>query len=229
MASLSDFEGKIKYDFTNRALLTEALTHSSYAHESANKKRKYNERMEFLGDAVLSIITAEYLYSKYPSWQEGELTKKRSSLVCTESLSRFARTIDLGDYLIVGKGAAINGIENNPTVLEDAFEALIAAIYLDGGMEKAKAFVLPFFELNIEEPKANFKDYKSQFQIIIQQNPDEKFQYRLVDEYGPDHDKHYVVNLYVNSNLVGHGVASSKKGAEQAAAREALELMGVEI
>ena len=229
MADLFDFEEKIKYSFKDRALLTEALTHSSYAHESANKKRKYNERMEFLGDAVLSFISAEYLYSKYPSWQEGELTKKRSSLVCTESLSYFASIIGLSDYLIVGKGAALTGVEKNATVLEDAFEALIAAIYLDGGIESARKFVIPFLELDVKNQDSNFKDYKSQFQIIIQQNPDEKFQYRLVDEYGPDHDKHYVVDLYVNSNLVGHGVASSKKGAEQEAAREALELMGIEI
>ncbi len=229
MAALNEFEEKIKYTFTDKALLTEALTHSSYAHESANKKRKYNERMEFLGDAVLSFISAEYLYNAHPDWQEGELTKKRSSLVCTESLSEFAKMIDLADYLIVGKGAALTGIENNATVLEDAFEALIAAIYLDGGIESAKSFVLPFLALDIKKKQASFKDYKSRFQIVIQQNPDEVFQYRLVDEYGPDHDKHYVVNLYVNSNLVGHGVASSKKGAEQEAAREALELMGIEL
>ena len=229
MANLVDFEAKIKYTFKDKALLTEALTHSSYAHESANKKRKYNERMEFLGDAVLSFISAEYLFSQYPNEQEGELTKRRSALVCSESLSFFAQTIGLGDYLIVGKGAALTGIKNNATVLEDAFEALIAAIYLDGGMECARNFVIPFLKLDVKKPEANFKDYKSQFQIIIQQNPDEKFQYKLVDEYGPDHDKHYVVNLYVNSNLVGHGVASSKKGAEQEAAKEALALMGVEI
>ncbi len=229
MANLKDFEKKIKYTFKDKKLLTEALTHSSYAHESANKKKKYNERMEFLGDAVLSFISAEFLYTKYPESKEGELTKLRSSLVCTESLSQFASMINLSDYLIVGKGAAMTGIEKNPAVCEDAFEALIAAIFLDGGLGEAKRFVIPFLELDLKKTEPVFKDYKSQFQIIAQQNPDEVFQYKLVDEYGPDHDKHYVVNLYLNSNLVGHGVASSKKGAEQEAAREALELMGVEI
>lgn len=227
MANLALFENKIKYTFKNKKLLTEALTHSSYAHET--KKGKSNERMEFLGDAVLSFISAQYLFEKYPNSDEGELTKIRSSLVCTYTLSQFAKMIDLSDYLIVGKGANQHGVQNQSAVLEDAFEALIAAIYLDGGIESAKSFVLPFLKLEIVSPKSNFKDYKSLFQIIIQQNPDEVFQYKLVDEYGPDHAKQYVVELYVNSNAVGRGVGTSKKGAEQDAARQALELMGVEI
>lgn len=228
MADLTLFESKIKYTFKNRALLTEALTHSSYAHEGKHNRR-CNERMEFLGDAVLSIITADYLYNGYPNVDEGELTKIRSSLVCTEALYEYAKLIDLNKFLIMGKGASQRHDEEKPTVLENAFEALIAAIYLDGGMEKAKEFTLPFLKSEVLLHKSAFKDYKSQFQIIIQQNPDERFQYKLVDETGPDHDKRYVVELYVNSNLVGTGTASSKKGAEQEAARQALELMGVEI
>ncbi|MBQ7739806.1 MAG: ribonuclease III [Eubacterium sp.] len=227
MADLSLLEKKIEYTFKNKKLLTEALTHSSYANET--KKGRSNERLEFLGDAVLSIISAEYLFEKYPSSDEGELTKTRSSIVCTYTLSQFAKMINLGDYLIMGKGAAQYEVQNQGAVLEDAFEAIIAAIYLDGGMEEAKRFVLPFLQLEIKSPKSNFKDYKSLFQIIIQQNPDEKFQYKLVAEHGPDHAKTYEVELYVNSNVVGRGVGTSKKSAEQDAARQALELMGVEI
>ncbi|MCR5208302.1 MAG: ribonuclease III [Eubacterium sp.] len=228
MADLTSLESKIKYTFKDKSLLTEALTHSSYAHE-VKHNCKFNERMEFLGDAVLSIITAEYLYKKYPDAAEGDLTKVRSSLVNTDALYEYAKSVDLNRYLIMGKGASQRHDEDKPTVLENAFEALIAAIYLDGGMSKAKNFVLPFLKSEVRVHRSSFRDYKSLFQIIIQQNPDERFQYKLVDEFGPDHDKRYVVELYVNSNLVGKGEASSKKGAEQEAAREALELMGVEI
>ncbi len=228
MADYTLLEAKIKYTFANKSLLTEALTHSSYAHEG-KRSRRCNERMEFLGDAVLSIITAEYLYTTYPDSDEGTLTKIRSSLVNTEALYEYAKYINLSDYLIMGKGASQRHDEDKPTVLENAFEALIAAIYLDGGMEKAKEFVLPFLKSEVVIHKSTFRDYKSRFQIIVQQNPDERFQYKLVDEIGPDHDKRYVVELYVNSNVVGRGTASSKKGAEQEAARQALELMGVEL
>lgn len=229
MADFHELEKKIEYSFKNRSLLTEAMTHSSFSHESAHNRRKNNERMEFLGDAVLSYISAEYLYNLYPDAQEGYLSSKRSSLVCTESLSAFAKSIDLNEYLILGKGAAQTGIDKNPTVLENAFEAVIAAIYLDGGMENAKKFVLKFLKADIENPSVEFKDYKSQFQIIAQQNPDETFSYKLVKEYGPDHDKHYVVELLLNSNVVGTGEGTSKKSAEQAAAKQALELMGIEL
>jgi len=229
MADLTQLERTIQYTFQNKSLLVEALTHSSYVNEGTKKKRRCNERLEFLGDAVLSIISAEFLFEKYPNENEGTLTKRRSVLVCTKSLSEFAKSISLSDYLIMGKGAAISGDEKRNTVLENAFEALIAAVYLDGGMEQAKAFVLPFLNRELAKPEVQFKDYKSQFQIIIQQNPDEVFQYKLVDEYGPDHAKRYVVELYVNSNVVGRGEGSSKKNAEQEAARQALELMGIEL
>ncbi len=228
MADLTLLESKIKYTFKNRALLTEALTHSSYSHEVKHKAR-CNERMEFLGDAVLSIISAEYLYTRYPNNDEGSLTKIRSSLVCTEALFEYAKSIELYKFLIMGKGASQKHDEMKPTVLENAFEALIAAIYLDGGMKSAEAFVLPFLKSEVVIHKSTFRDYKSQFQIIAQQNPDEHFQYKLVGETGPDHDKTYVVELWLNSNIVGRGKASSKKGAEQEAARQALELMGVEL
>lgn len=228
MADLRELEKKIQYVYHNKSLLTEALTHSSYAHEG-KKHLQCNERMEFLGDAVLSIISAEYLYHKFPSAKEGELTKLRSSLVCTESLSKFARELHLSEYIIMGKGAMLRNDAERPSVLENTFEAIIASIYLDGGMEPAKRFVLSFLEEEIKHHSINFKDYKSMFQIIVQQNPDERFQYILVNESGPDHDKRYEVELRLNSNVVGHGTGSSKKQAEQEAAKEALELMGVEL
>ena len=229
MADLKKLEEKLNYTFKNKSLLTEALTHASYTHEASKRKSTCNERLEFLGDAVLSFITAEYLYSEYPDAKEGQLTKLRSSLVCTDSLCEFSRSLNLNEYLIMGKGAMMRNDNERPTVLENAFEAMVAAIYLDGGIEEAKHFVIPFLKKDIKVKNFPFKDYKSMFQIVIQQNPDEIFQYKLVDEFGPDHDKTYVVELYVNSNPVGKGSGSSKKNAEQEAARQALELMGIEL
>ncbi len=229
MADLREFEEKIKYTYNDKSLLVEALTHSSYANETGRKKRACNERMEFLGDAVLSIISADYFYTKYPEMDEGELSKIRSSYVCTEALSEFARSIELDKYLIMGKGALLSNEMHNDSVLENAFEAVIASIYLDSGMDEAKRFVLPFLKTDRKASSEAFKDYKSLFQIIIQKNPDEVFQYKIVKEEGPDHAKIYTVNLYVNSNVVGQGVSTSKKGAEQAAAKQALELMGIEL
>ncbi len=219
-------EDKIEYRFKDKKLLTEALTHSSYANENKTAI-PCNERMEFLGDAVLSIVTAEYLYEKFPNMPEGKLSKLRSSLVCTQSLSEFAREIDLGSYLYLGKGEAACGGANRPSVLEDAFEALIAAIYLDGGMENAKRHILRFLSREVETKHTNFKDYKTHLQEVVQQNPDETLNYVLVDEYGPDHDKRFVAEVHLNSNIIGRGEGRSKKQAEQLAAREALSLMGL--
>lgn len=221
-------EKKIKYTFKDKSLLEEALTHSSYANEK-HGNMPHNERMEFLGDAVLSIISAEYLFTKYPKMPEGKLTKLRSSLVCTQSLSSFAREIELGSYLKMGKGeTASNGAER-PSVLEDAFEALIAAVYLDGGMDEARRFVIGFLSREVETHHINFKDYKSMLQEIIQQNPDEKLNYSVSGTSGPDHDKRFDVELRLNSNIIGKGSGTSKKNAEQMAAKQALELMGVDV
>lgn len=229
MADLRELENRIKHTYRDKSLLVEALTHSSYVNETGRKRRTCNERMEFLGDAVLSIISAEYFFTKYPEMDEGELSKIRSSYVCTEALSEFAKSIGLDRYLIMGKGAILSNEMQNSSVLEDAFEAVIASIYLDAGMEAAKAFVLPFLSAERTGENEGFKDYKSLFQMIIQKNPDEVFQYKTVKEEGPDHAKVYTVHLYVNSNVVGEGVSSSKKGAEQAAAKQALALMGIEL
>lgn len=222
----STFEDKIEYQFKNKSLLKEALTHSSYANEVRNGT-KCNERMEFLGDAVLSIVTAELLYNKFPDMPEGELSKLRSSLVCTAELSAFAKEIGLGEYLLLGKGEKNTGGKERPSILENAFEALIAAIYIDGGMEKAKAHILRFLNSALENHKMNFKDYKTQLQEIVQQNPDETLNYVIAGESGPDHDKRFEVEVHLNSNVIGRGVGKSKKQAEQEAAKEALLLMGI--
>lgn len=219
-------EKRIGYTFKNKDYLKEALTHSSFANERENKMR-CNERMEFLGDAVLSIVSAQFLFEKYPDMTEGELSKLRSSLVCTDSLSRFARQIDLGSALFLGKGEINTGGSDRPSILENAFEALIAAVYLDGGMEIARSFVLSFLEETLETHKINFRDYKTTLQEVVQKNPGENVTYVLADTSGPDHNKEFVMEVRLNSNVIGVGRGKSKKSAEQAAAKEALELMGL--
>lgn len=208
--------------------MVEALTHSSYANEKHDGS-VCNERMEFLGDAVLSIVTAEYLYEKFPNLPEGKLSKLRSSLVCTQSLSAFARQIELGSFLLLGKGEMASGGADRPSILEDAFEALIAAIYLDGGIEPAKKHILRFLESEIKNQQSGFRDYKTALQEVVQQNPDETLNYFLVGESGPDHDKRFEVEVHLNSNVIGKGIGRSKKQAEQEAAREALKLMGYDV
>lgn len=223
---MKDLQEVIGYHFNDPDLLTEALTHSSYAHEQ-HKKMKYNERLEFLGDAVLSIVVSDYIYKHCPNLPEGELTKLRASLVCEKSLFDFAKQIDLGSYLRLSNGERRNGGAKRPSIVSDAFEALIAAIYLDGGMEPAKKHILRFVIPEIEQHKNHsFKDYKTALQEIIQKNPGEKLEYRLIGSSGPDHNKHFKVEVCLNSNVIGKGGGRSKKEAEQQAAREALELMG---
>lgn len=222
---MTEFEKKIGYEFNNIALLDRALTHSSYAHEKGTGKD--NERLEFLGDSVLGFITAEYLFENFKSEPEGELTKKRAYAVCEKTLFEYAKEIDLGDAIQLGHGEEITGGRTRPSVVSDAFEALIAAIYLDGGIECAKKFVLPFI-IEATKTKPEFKDYKSMLQEVLQQNPDEKFEYIVVNESGPDHDKRFEVEIHLNgSNVIGKGIGTSKKRAEQQAAKCALELMGL--
>lgn len=225
---MNKLEKKLQYTFNNKNLLKEAVTHSSYTNETHNSV-KCNERLEFLGDAVLSIISAQFLFEKFPELPEGNLSKIRSSLVCTQSLSAFAREIELGSFMLFGKGEAATGGAERPSILEDAFEAVIGAIYLDGGMEPARDFVLRFLGREIENKHTNFKDYKTTLQEIVQQNPDERLNYVPVGESGPDHDKRFQVELHINSNVIASGIGRSKKQAEQDAARQALELMGYNV
>ena len=223
---MEKLQAAIGYTFKDPGLLTEAMTHSSFAHEQ-HKNMKYNERLEFLGDAVLSIVVSDYIYKHCPELPEGELTKLRASLVCEKSLFDFAKQIDLGSYLRLSNGERRNGGAKRPSIVSDAFEALIAAIYLDGGIEPAREHILRFVIPEIESHKNNsFKDYKTLLQEIIQKNPGEKLEYKLVGSTGPDHNKHFKVDVCLNSNVIGRGGGRSKKEAEQQAAREALELMG---
>lgn len=224
---MTDLQNKIGYQFKNPALLNEALTHSSYANEHKSQHIKYNERLEFLGDSVLSIVVSDYIYKNCPELPEGELTKLRASLVCEKSLYEFAKKIDLGKYLILSKGERKNGGADRPSILSDAFEALIAAIYIDGGITPASKHILNFVIPAIKNSKKKkINDYKTTLQEIIQKNPGERLEYVLVKESGPDHNKHFVVEVHLNSNVIGKGGGRSKKEAEQQAAREALELMG---
>lgn len=221
-----DIEKSLKYTFKNKELLSTALTHSSYSNEK-KKGTESNERLEFLGDSVLSIITSEYLFKEYRHQPEGELTKLRAALVCEKSLCEISRELGIGECLKLGHGEEHTGGRQRPSILADAFEAMLAAIYLDSGMESARSFVLPFIKeklKNIDSTSA--LDYKTTLQEIIQQNPEEQLEYRLTGESGPDHDKRFEVEVLLNSNIIGRGEGHSKKAAEQAAAKEALKLMG---
>ncbi|MDD6828130.1 MAG: ribonuclease III [Oscillospiraceae bacterium] len=224
--TLTELEEKIHYQFKDKKILTEALSHSSYANEN-KRNRRSNERLEFLGDSVLSIVVSQYLFEHFSHLPEGELTKIRASLVCEKSLHIFAKQIDLGKYLLLGKGEENTGGRERPSILADAFEALIAAIFLDGGLETARAHILRFIPEDVEAQRhAAFNDYKTILQEVIQQNPEEKVEYVIVDQTGPDHNKAFTVNVCLNSNIIGVGTGKSKKEAEQMAAREALNLMG---
>ena len=216
-------ERVLGHTFQNRALLETALTHTSFANE-ARHGTKHNERPEFLGDSVLSIVVAEYLFT-HSSLPEGDLTRMRASLVCEAALFGFAQKIDLGRWLRLGHGEELGGGRTRPSVVSDAFEAVIAALYLDGGIEAARAFILPFVTSALTKQSAE-EDYKTKLQEIVQQNPSERLRYVVASQTGPDHDKHFVVEVHLNSNCIGSGEGHSKKQAEQAAAKEALALMG---
>ena len=211
---------KIGYTFKDESLLSEALTHSSYSNE--NKGRiNCNERLEFLGDSVLSLIVTNYIFLNFSQLPEGDLTQLRASLVCEKALYKFAKIINLGEFIKLSRGEKNGGGADRPSILSDAFEALIAAIFLDGGYECARDFVMDFITPEIRNlRKKPIKDYKTTLQEIVQKNPGEKLEYRL------DHNKHFVTEVLLNSNSIGKGGGRSKKEAEQQAAREALELMG---
>ena len=213
------------YTFRDPELLEHALTHSSYANEG-KARHSSNERLEFLGDSVLGFITADYLFA-HDKGAEGELTKRRASLVCEKALSGYAQTLKLGDFLLLGKGERMTGGAERPSILSDAFEAVIAAMYLDGGLPPVREFLLPFLQKELaSQMQRRFKDYKTALQEIVQQNPEEQLEYVLAGESGPDHQKKFTVEVHLNSNVIGTGRAHSKKEAEQQAAREALRLMG---
>lgn len=218
---MKELEKNIGYNFKNKDLLKTALTHSSYANETKGGLR-YNERLEFLGDAVLQLITSEKLFKENPDMPEGRMSKQRAALVCEDALAGYSAEIGLGDYLLLGKGEELSGGRHRPSILADAFEAVTGAVFLDGGMREAKKFVLRF----VDAAHLSLGDFKTLLQEIIQKNPGERLSYVVTGESGPDHDKSFNVEVHLNSNVIGKGTGKSKKQAEQAAAKEALALMG---
>lgn len=227
MDNIRKFEEIIGYTFKKKQLIRQALSHSSYSNERKHPDGS-NERLEFLGDSVLSIVVSDFLY-KNLNVAEGQLTKIRASLVCEKSLHVFAKKIRLGDFLLLGKGEENTGGRQRPSILADAFEAVIAAIYLDGGMQAAAKHILRFMpEDIIHAAHPVFSDFKTVLQEVVQKNPEEKVEYVLIGEEGPDHNKRFVVEVCLNSQVIGKGSGRSKKEAEQFAAKEALELMGYE-
>lgn len=225
----SDFEEIIGYSFKNKDLLFEALSHSSFANEYKHGRRS-NERLEFLGDSVLSIVISEHLFKHFKHLPEGDLTKIRASLVCEKALFEFSKQIKLGEHILLGRGEENTGGRSRPSIVSDAFEAVIAAVFLDGGMEAARDYVLGFIPRDLDKNSAaNLQDHKTLLQEIIQRNPEEKVEYFLVGETGPDHDRRFTVEVRLNSNVIGRGEGHSKKQAEQQAAKEALRLMGEKV
>lgn len=216
------------YQFKNIVLYRKAMTHSSFANEHRERHLQHNERLEFLGDSVLGFVTADYLFSHYPDLPEGELTKLRAAVVCEQALYEIAKELGIDKEIRLGHGEETGGGRQRPSILADATEALLGAIYLDGGIEPARRFVLDFIPRKAEEARRGgvFKDYKTMLQEIVQRNKQETLEYRLAGESGPDHDKKFTMQLLLNSNVFAEGTGHSKKEAEQMAAKQALELMG---
>ena len=228
---MTGLEDAVGYRFADTEKLTLALTHSSYSNEMKSRDiiMECNERLEFLGDSVLSLVVAQYLYSRFEKIDEGYLSKIRASVVCEKALAQYARTLSLGEYIRFGHGEEKSGGRSRSSTVSDAFEAIIGAIYLDSGsIGPAEKFVLPFVSREISEinKSASFIDHKTELQQIVQQVEGEKLRYVIVSESGPDHDKVFEVEARLNSNVIGRGKAGTKREAEQRAAEEALRLFG---
>ena len=223
---MTALEERLGYSFRNRALLETALTHSSYANENRASGIVCNERLEFLGDSVLGVTVADFLYRHFPDMPEGRMTRLRAELVCEQSLHRVALELHLGDYLRLGKGEEHNGGRKRASILSDAVEAVIAAMYFDAGMETAAGFIhrcLLDDVRAIETP--TFTDYKTSLQELVQRHSGQVLSYELVGEEGPDHAKTFRVQVCLNGDPIGRGIGRTKKEAEQAAAANALEAL----
>lgn len=227
---MTELEQILGHEFRDPSLLDRALTHSSFANESKEGAQS-NERLEFLGDSVLSLIVANYIFEHYPDLPEGDLTRMRAAVVCENALYGFSKEMRVGEFLKLGKGEKRGGGGERPSLLADAFEAILAALYLDAGYEAAREHVLRFVVplLGTMQPAEALHDYKTLLQEIIQKNPEEALTYVVTGESGPDHDKSFTVEVHLNSNVIGTGTGHSKKAAEQAAAQQALSLLGEEI
>ena len=220
---IKDLEAAIGYQFHNISLLQNALTHSSYANERWHNSMLSNERLEFLGDSILGMLVAEYLFRTFPDRPEGELTRMRADMVCEKTLAAVANSIHLGDHLLLGHGEEQGGGRSRNSILADAMESVIAACFLDGGMEAALRFIKRFILVEVPVTKLHNADYKTQLQELVQQKRNQVLSYTLAGETGPDHDKQFEVEVSLNGNVVGRGKGSSKKRAEQDAARAAIE------
>ena len=222
---LTKLEQGLGYTFRNKALLENALTHSSYANENREWHLPDNERLEFLGDSILGFVVAEYLYRNFPDKPEGELTRIRADLVCERNLAEAAATVELGSYLLLGHGEEQGGGRKRDSIVSDAMESVIAASFMDGGFAAAKEIIDRLILSNIPKGRPRNFDYKTAFQELVQRKKDQQIHYELTGESGPDHDKHFEVEVLLNGKAVGHGVGSSKKRAEQAAAEAAIEAL----
>jgi len=226
-ALIEAFQKQCGYTYQSHALLQEALTHSSYANEHRLKGIKDNERLEFLGDAILDMIISEYLFLKYPSMPEGDLSKIRASIVCEGSLAKVARKMDLGHFILLGKGEEMTGGRERASILADAFEAVTGSLFLDGGFDCARHFLHETLVHEVEQTasiETLYKDYKTLLQECIQKFSANPIHYEVVSEEGPDHDKHFHVEVYHEEKCLGSGIGKSKKEAEQDAAKKALNL-----
>ena len=220
---LKDLETALGYRFQNITLLENALTHSSYANERWHNSLLSNERLEFLGDSVLGMLVAEFLFHSFPNRPEGELTRMRADMVCATTLANAANVIGIGEHLLLGHGEERFGGRNRNSILADAMESVIAAAFLDGGIAAAKGIVEKFVLTEVPVHKLHNADYKTALQELVQQKKNQVLSYALVDQSGPDHDKQFTVEVSLNGTVVGKGTGTSKKRAEQAAACAAME------
>ena len=225
MRMIKELEEAIGYRFSNITLLQNALTHSSYANERWHDSLKSNERLEFLGDSILGMVVAEHLYRQFPDRPEGELTRMRADMVCETSLAAVAAKIGLGKHLLLGHGEEQGGGRNRPSILADAVESVIAASFIDGGMAAAERFIRQFVLCNVPVTRLQNTDYKTSLQELVQQKKNQVLSYQLTGQSGPDHDKTFTVEVSLNDQVVGKGSGSSKKRAEQDAARAAMEVL----
>ncbi|MCL2426682.1 MAG: ribonuclease III [Oscillospiraceae bacterium] len=217
-----ELETKINYSFANKVLLKEALTHSSFANEKAGENSTSNERLEFLGDSLLGMMVALLIYKSKPNMSEGQMTKLRAELVCEKSLATIASRFDLGSYIYLGRGESSGGGRSRPSILSDTFEAVIAAIYLDGGYDPVQKLIGSIFEQMLDKQTPGTLDYKTRLQEVIHSKAGQSLLYELVDEHGPAHNKSFIFNVNLNNEIIGTGVGKSKKAAEQEAAKAAL-------
>lgn len=222
---INELEAAIGYRFRDITLLQNALTHSSYANERWHDSLKSNERLEFLGDSVLGMMVAEHLFRSFPDRPEGELTRMRADMVCEQALAEIAGKLSLGDHLMLGNGEEQGGGRTRASILADAVESVIAACFLDGGIQAAKAFIEKFVLCNVPVSRLHNADYKTALQELVQQKKNQILSYTLTGESGPDHDKRFTVAVSLNGTVVGEGIGSSKKRAEQDAARAAIEAL----